>query len=65
MVWKAFLSELDREMQQYQIYRARQHTHNSHNQQGNPAYYSESNWNMVSQIDDSSLWPSETQRRSM
>lgn len=65
MVWKAFLSELDREMQQYQIYRARQHNHNAHGQQGSPPYYSESNWNMVSQIDGSSLWPSETQRRSM
>ncbi len=64
-VWKAFLTELDREMQQYQIYRARQHTQNARGPQTDPAYYSGLHWSAFPQNEGSSLWSSETQRRSI
>lgn len=65
MVWKAFLTELDREMQQYQIYRARQHSQNARAQQNSAPYYDDPRWNAVPQGEASPLWPAETQRRSM
>jgi hypothetical protein len=65
MVWKAFLSELDREMQQYQIYRARQHSQNARHQQNSAVYYSGPNWNVVPQNEGVPPWSSETQRRSI
>jgi len=64
-VWKAFLTELDREMQQYQIYRARQHTQNARGPQTDPAYYSGLHWSAVHHNEGNSLWSSETQRRSI
>src|SRR5437660_10221077 len=41
IVWKAFLTEIDQEVQQYQIYRARQ------NAQSARTRYSDVNWNTV------------------
>jgi hypothetical protein len=60
-VWKAFLTELDREMQQYQIYRARQHSQNARARQSSPDY-SEPNWNAVPQRERNALWSKESQR---
>jgi Domain of unknown function (DUF4388) len=64
-VWKAFLTELDREMQQYQIYRARQHAQHARHQQNTPAYYAGPQWSAVPQDEGGVLWSSETQRRSI
>ena len=64
-VWKAFLTEIDREMQQYQIYRAHQHSQNARHQQNSAAYFSGPNWNVASQNEGVPPWSSETQRRSI
>ncbi len=59
--WKAFLTELDQEIQQYQLYRAHQNAQRNRNNDT-------TNWNtrnMMSQSEGHSLWSPETQRRSM
>jgi len=63
MVWKAFLTELDREMQQYQIFRARQHSQDARFQQNNPPYFSEPQRSGVPEGEGGPLWSSVTQRR--
>jgi predicted transcriptional regulator len=65
MVWKAFLTELDREMQQYQIYRARQHSKHARTQQNSAAYSVDPRWSAVPQGEFPSPWPTETQRRTL
>lgn len=79
-VWKAFLTEVDQEMQQYQIYRAKQNVEqNRHRQRELPPQSPLAhNWNItpagtaqavagntVSESDKRPFWPSETQRRSI
>jgi hypothetical protein len=56
-VWKAFLTEIEQEVQQYQIYRAHQ------NAQSARVRHSDVNWNTVPQSDSNPLWSSESQRR--
>src|SRR5579883_2953064 len=61
VVWKAFLTEVEQEMQQYQLYRAHQNAQRNRNNDT-------TNWNtrnMMSQSEGHSLWSPETQRRSM
>ncbi len=64
-VWKAFLTEVDQEMQQYQIYRARQHTQNSRDFEGESMPYVGASRNDALQHEGSPLWSSEVQRRSI
>jgi hypothetical protein len=70
LVWKAFLTEIDHEIQQYQVYRAYRSTQQAHGRevkQKQPSPISlMQNWNNV-QSDGlpSPNGPSETRRRSM
>lgn len=63
IVWRAFLTEIDQEVQQYQIYRARQNTQNARNRYGESAYPSDVNRNAVPQGDGYPLESPKSQRR--
>jgi hypothetical protein len=60
-VWKAFLTEIDQEIQQYQIYRAHQNTQQMRNRSSGAAFQSSS----VLQNEGNAYWSPETQRRSI
>lgn len=62
VVWKAFLTEVDQEIQQYQIYRAGQQAQKSRNRSGDPAYQGDTNRRAVVQREDPPLWSPEWQR---
>ncbi len=67
MVWKAFLTEIDSEIQQYQLYRAQR---NSQLNYGGEAFPSPTvgmrpNWNNISGNDGDPYGPSEPRRRSI
>lgn len=62
VVWKAFLTEIEQEMQQYQLYRAHQNTQQNRNRRTD-ALNNGQNWNNVSRSDGNSHWSPETQRR--
>ncbi len=64
-VWKAFLTEVDQEMQQYQIYRVRQRAQDARSYQDESMYFLGANWNDAPQHDSKPLWSSEVQRRSI
>lgn len=70
-VWKAFLIEVEQEIQQYQVFRAGQHApHAQHpNRMQNPPAFSPSypggNGNALVQHEAGPLWPADWQRRSM
>jgi hypothetical protein len=63
IVWKAFLTEIDQEVQQYQIYRARQNAQNNRGRYAEAPYQSDAGWNTMPQSDGNPLWSSESQRR--
>jgi len=63
VVWKAFLTEIDQEIQQYQLYRAGQHA--SRNRFTDSLYQSDVNRRGAAQNDSAALWSSEWQRRSI
>ena len=63
IVWKAFLTEIDQEVQQYQIYRARQNAQNNRSRYAESPYQGDAGWNTMPQSDGNPLWSSESQRR--
>jgi hypothetical protein len=63
IVWKAFLTEIDQEVQQYQIYRARQNAQNNRSRYAESPYQSDAGWNTMPHSDGNPLWSSESQRR--
>ena len=63
IVWKAFLTEIDQEVQQYQIYRARQNAQNNRGRYAESPYQSDAGWNTIPHSDGNPLWSSESQRR--
>jgi len=63
IVWKAFLTEIDQEVQQYQIYRARQNAQNNRGRSAESSYQSDAGWNTMPYSDSNPLWLSESQRR--
>jgi hypothetical protein len=65
VVWKAFLTEVDQEIQQYQLYRAGQHAQNTRNRFNDSAFQSDVNWKGAAQKDGTPLWSPEWQRRSI
>jgi hypothetical protein len=64
VVWKAFLTEVEQEMEQYRLYRAHQNTQQNRNRRTD-ALNNGQNWNTLSHNDGNSLWSPETQRRSI
>lgn len=65
VVWKAFLTEVDQEIQQYQLYRAGQNAQNARNRFDDSAYQSDTGRRGAVQKDGTPLWSSEWQRRSI
>lgn len=65
VVWKAFLTEVDQEIQQYQLYRAGQHAQNTRNRFNDSAFQSDVNWKGAAQKDGTPHWSPEWQRRSI
>lgn len=68
VVWKAFLTEIDQEIHQYQLYRAHQNTQRSRNRRNEPPSNNGAAWNVVPQSEGEqrwSPWSPETQRRSI
>jgi hypothetical protein len=64
-VWKAFLTEIDQEIQQYQLYRAHQNTQQMRNRYSETGFQSGQGRSSVSQSDGNLYWSPETQRRSI
>jgi predicted transcriptional regulator len=62
-VWKAFLTEIDQEIQQYQLYRAHQNTQQSHSRYNEPVFQLGPGRSNVPQGDGNLYWSPETQRR--
>ncbi len=65
VVWKAFLTEVDQEIQQYQLYRAGQQAQNTRNRFNDSAFQSDVNWKGAAQKDGTPHWSPEWQRRSI
>jgi hypothetical protein len=65
VVWKAFLTEVDQEIQQYQLYRAGQHAQNARNRFDDSAYPGDTGRRGAIQKDGTPLWSSEWQRRTI
>jgi Domain of unknown function (DUF4388) len=66
VVWKAFLTEIDHEIQQYQVYLAYRNTQMRGRDGGQPAPIGLApNWNNASESDGGPLWPREIRRRSI
>jgi len=64
-VWKAFLTEVDQEIQQYQLYRAQQHTQQTRNRNSEGMFQSGQSWSSVPHSEGNPYWSPETQRRSI
>lgn len=64
-VWKAFLTEIDQEIQQYQLFRAHQNTQQVRNRYSEAAFQSGQGWNSVPRNEGNPYWLPETQRRSI
>jgi len=62
-VWKAFLTEVDQEIQQYQLYRAHQNTQQIRNRYSETLYQIGPGRSSVPQGDGNLYWSPETQRR--
>ena len=62
-VWKAFLTEVDQEIQQYQLYRAQQHTQQTRNRHSEATFQSGPGWSSVPHSEGNPYWSPETQRR--
>jgi len=67
VAWKIFLSEIDHEVQQYQVYRAHRNTQRSRGRDGGQgtAIGIVQNWNGAGENESGPFWTSETQRRSI
>ena len=65
VVWKAFLTEVDQEIHQYQLYRAGQHAQTARNRFDDAAYQGDTGRRGAIQKDGTPLWSSEWQRRSI
>ena len=70
VVWKAFLTEIDQEIQQYQLYRANQNIQHARNRYNEAAFQVGPGVPMpgvtgMAQNQNNSPWSSETQRRSI
>jgi Domain of unknown function (DUF4388) len=65
IVWKAFLTEIDQEIQQYQIYRAHQHTQQARSRFNDADFQGDVNWKSAAQNEGVNPWSSEWQRRSI
>ena len=67
MVWKAFLTEIDSEIQQYQLYRAQHNSqlHHARETLPPPSMGMMPNWNNIPGNDSGPYGPSEPRRRSM
>jgi dephospho-CoA kinase/predicted DNA-binding ribbon-helix-helix protein len=65
VAWKIFLSEIDHEVQQYQVYRAHRNTQKSRGREGSqgPAIGIVQNWSGAPENESSPFWTSDTQRR--
>ncbi len=64
VVWKAFLMEIEQEMQQYQLYRAQQNTQQNRNRRTDALNNGQGrNTNSLARNDGPAPWSSETQRR--
>ncbi|HET8912156.1 MAG TPA: DUF4388 domain-containing protein [Ktedonobacteraceae bacterium] len=67
VVWRAFLTEVDQEIQQYQVFRAYRNTQHARGRE--PQQPSQigvvQQWQNVPESDGGSLWSPETQRRSI
>ena len=64
-VWKVFLTEIDQEIQQYQLYRAHQNTQQMRNRYSEAAFQSGPDRSSVLQNEGKAYWSPETQRRSI
>jgi hypothetical protein len=64
-VWKAFLTEIDQEIQQYQLYRAHQNTQQMRNRYSETGFQSGPGRSSVPQSDGNLYWSPERQRRSI
>src|SRR6266576_3092253 len=62
-VWKAFLTEVDQEIQQYQLYRAHQSTQQIRNRYSETVFQIGQGRSSVPQGDGNLYWSPETQRR--
>ncbi len=65
VVWKAFLTEIEQEMHQYQLYRAHQNTQQSRTRRTDQLSGGQHNWNYQSRNDGNPQRSPETQRRSI
>lgn len=70
VVWKTFLTEIDQEIQQYQLYRANQNTQHARNRHNEAAFQVAPGVPLpgvsgMSQGQNNLPWSSETQRRTM
>jgi hypothetical protein len=63
VVWKAFLTEVEQEIQQYQLYRANQNMQQNRNRRTDALQNSVQNRNAQARNENNPLWSSETQRR--
>src|SRR6266566_6526952 len=64
-VWKAFLTEIDQEIQQYQLYRAHQSTQQMRSRNSETVFQIGQGRSSVPQGDGNLYWSPETQRRSI
>jgi hypothetical protein len=64
-VWKAFLTEIDQEIQQYQLYRAHQNSQQMRNRYSDAAFPNEPGRSNIPQSEGNLYWSPETQRRSI
>jgi Domain of unknown function (DUF4388) len=63
IVWRAFLTEVEQEMQQYQLYRAHQNTQQNRNRRTDPLSHGQNrNTNSLPRHDGNQNWSPETQR---
>lgn len=66
VVWRAFLTEIEQEMGQYQLYRAHQNTQQNRNRRTDALNHGPNrNTNPLPRNDGNSNWSPETQRRSI
>ncbi len=68
VVWRAFMTEIDQEIQQYQVLRAYRNTQASRGREGQqPSQIGivQQQWSKVSESDGGAFWPPETRRRSI
>ncbi|HET8844734.1 MAG TPA: hypothetical protein VFN35_24900, partial [Ktedonobacteraceae bacterium] len=65
VVWKAFLTEIEQEMQQYQLYRAHQNTQQNRGRRTDALNTGQHKNAAAPRNDGNTNWSPETQRRSI